>query len=413
MPTKPRPSTRTAALLALAGASALLAAPAPVRAEKLLLLTADSRLLAVDSATSDQVLTNVPITGLPAGETLLGIDIRPRDGSLVGVSSASRLYNIAASTGVATVIGTAAFTPAINGTSVGFDFNPTVDRIRFTTDAGQNLRLNPDTGGTAAVDGTEAYASTDTNGRIAPRVVAAAYTGSGPNATATQLYVIDAAANVVALQNPPNNGTLTTVNPLGVTIDAVAGYDISNVTERGYAALSVGGVPALYSISTTAAPTPGTPVNAATRLGALPTGFTFTDLVAAPANVLRRQTAETVVAKGRALVQRFQVGAFGLGTTSGGPVRLLIRGLGPSFGSTGVADPALRLFREDGTLLANNNNYTASTDLAAINATGLAPANTSEAAILVTLQPGSYYVGLNAKRAGQEGTGRIEIIELD
>ena len=49
--------------------------------------------------------------------------------------------------------GAPAFTPALSGTAFGFDFNPTVDRIRVVSDTGQNLRLNPDTGAVAAVDG--------------------------------------------------------------------------------------------------------------------------------------------------------------------------------------------------------------------------------------------------------------------
>ena len=38
------------------------------------------------------------------------------------------------------------------GSDFGFDFNPTVDRIRLISDADQNLRLNPMTGGVAATD---------------------------------------------------------------------------------------------------------------------------------------------------------------------------------------------------------------------------------------------------------------------
>jgi hypothetical protein len=40
----------------------------------------------------------------------------------------------------------AVFMPVLAGTSFGFDFNPTVDRIRLVSDSGQNLRLNPNSG---------------------------------------------------------------------------------------------------------------------------------------------------------------------------------------------------------------------------------------------------------------------------
>jgi Domain of unknown function (DUF4394) len=43
--------------------------------------------------------------------------------------------------------------PSILAGSVnGFDFNPTVDKIRVTSDAGDNLRLNPDDGTLLSVD---------------------------------------------------------------------------------------------------------------------------------------------------------------------------------------------------------------------------------------------------------------------
>ena len=74
----------------------------------------------------------VAITGLVGGETIVGIDRRPANGGLYGVSSANRVYFINSTTGAATQVGAdGAFT--LNGTSFGFDFNPTVDRIRVTS----------------------------------------------------------------------------------------------------------------------------------------------------------------------------------------------------------------------------------------------------------------------------------------
>jgi hypothetical protein len=52
---------------------------------------------------------------------------------------------------------------SLNGSSFGFDFNPTVDRIRVQSDADQNLRLNPATGALAATDTTLSFAVGDTN----------------------------------------------------------------------------------------------------------------------------------------------------------------------------------------------------------------------------------------------------------
>ena len=129
-----------------------------------------------------------------ADEQIVGLDVRPADKQLVALGSTSRLYRIDGASGAATAIGSASFVPAFAGTSLGFDFNPTVDRIRVTSDARQNLRLHPDTGATAAVDGQLAYAAGDAGAGSTPRIVGSAYTNSVAGATTTQLFDLDAAA---------------------------------------------------------------------------------------------------------------------------------------------------------------------------------------------------------------------------
>ena len=85
------------------------------------------------------------IRGLMPGEQLLAIDFRPATGQLYGLGSSSRIYTIDRETAIAKVVGMGmAFTPALDGTEFGFDFNPTVDRIRVTSNTGQNLRLHPE-----------------------------------------------------------------------------------------------------------------------------------------------------------------------------------------------------------------------------------------------------------------------------
>ncbi|WP_461122865.1 DUF4394 domain-containing protein [Saccharothrix stipae] len=96
----------------------------------------------------------------------------------------ARLYTVDPHTGHAVGIGTAV---ALDGHAIGFDFNPTVDRIRLVTSKGQNLRLHPDTGAVAATDGVLAHV----DGGSAPRVAAAGYTNSVAGATSTTLYAID------------------------------------------------------------------------------------------------------------------------------------------------------------------------------------------------------------------------------
>lgn len=197
-----------------------------------------NRLVAFNSDTPTAI-SRISFTGLPAGEQIVGLDVRPANKSVIGLSSASRLYTINVSNGSATAIGTAPFVPALAGTSFGFDFNPTVDRIRVTADTRQNLRLNPDTGATSFVDGPLTYATGDSGAASTPRIVASAYTNSVARATTTTLFDIDAGRDFLTIQNPPNAGTLVSVGALGVDAGDNAGFDISAVDGVAYAALQV------------------------------------------------------------------------------------------------------------------------------------------------------------------------------
>jgi 3D (Asp-Asp-Asp) domain-containing protein len=181
-----------------------------------------------------------PITMLPAGEMIAGIDFRPANGQLYALGSSSRLYTINLGNGQATMVGSGPFMPALSGTSYGFDFNPTVDRIRVVSNTGQNLRLNPITGGVAAIDpmlnpGT-------------PSVDAAGYTNSTPGATTTTLYDIDYNTDMLYMQNPANAGTLVPVGALGVNINAANGFDIGGYSNTAWGIFTAGGSSALYSV---------------------------------------------------------------------------------------------------------------------------------------------------------------------
>jgi Domain of unknown function (DUF4394)/FG-GAP-like repeat len=211
-------------------------------------VTTANQLVRFDSATPGTVSAPQAITGLQTGENIVGIDFRPANGQLYGLGSSSRLYTINITTGAATIVGAAgAFT--LTGTNFGFDFNPTVDRIRVVSDTGQNIRLNPDTG---------ALAATDTNiNPVGPTVTGAAYSNNTAGAATTTLYVIDTTLNTLDTQggingNPsPNGGTVTPVGPLGVIASGVNGFDIGSSNGVGYAALTVGGTSGLYTINLT------------------------------------------------------------------------------------------------------------------------------------------------------------------
>ena len=167
-----------------------------------------------------QNLAPVRIAGVAAGQTLVGIDYRPVDNLLYALGydastagNNTQLYLLNAGTNVASPIGSAIRLELGGPTErIGFDFNPTVDRIRVTSSNDTNYRLNPITGGIVATDGTLAYAAGDPNAGTNPGVGAVAYTNSTVGtATTTTLYDFDYRNNgLFSIQNPPNTGTLNT-----------------------------------------------------------------------------------------------------------------------------------------------------------------------------------------------------------
>jgi hypothetical protein len=172
------------------------------------------------------------IRGLGAGATLRGIDFRPATGDLYGVGSDNIVYRVNPQTAIAVAEGPA-FTPALTGKSFGVDFNPTVDKIRVTSDAQENLRLNVDEG---------TLLSTDKNLNPGmPQVVGSAYTNSSftpDKPLTTTLYAVDAATDQLFVQNPPNDGTLTLPKRLRVDVGQNTGFDIAGADNTGYLATS-------------------------------------------------------------------------------------------------------------------------------------------------------------------------------
>ncbi|MFY7899779.1 MAG: DUF4394 domain-containing protein [Chitinophagaceae bacterium] len=191
---------------------------------------------------SNMAPINKTIAGLGVGESIVGIDFRPATHQLYGLATtslgAARLYSFNVSTGAATAIG-GGFMLNTTSTHFGFDFNPTVDRIRVVTNSGQNLRLNPNDGTLAATDGNLNPGS--------PMVSGAAYTNNFSGATTTVMYVTD--MGKLYRQDPPNNGTLTEIGSLGINVEAVNGFDIGGKSNMAYALFTVSGSTKVYLIN--------------------------------------------------------------------------------------------------------------------------------------------------------------------
>lgn len=210
---------------------------------------------------SGSAITFKSVTGLGAGESLIGIDLRPSNDKIYGLTTAGKLYTIDPITAQATIANTlsgASFT-ATGG--VGIDFNPTNDfnggaSLRVTTGAGNNYAVNL---------GTSVVGNTSSN--IGAGHTAAAYTnsiaGTNPGAgDTTDLFYINTATDTLEfLPNQFNNpaasttGGIVTIGGLGLGFNVLAanGFDITS-NGIAYAALTLDdgiGKTGLYQINLT------------------------------------------------------------------------------------------------------------------------------------------------------------------
>jgi hypothetical protein len=106
----------------------------------------------------------------------------------------------------------------------------------------------------------------------------------------------------------------------------------------------------------------------------------------------------------------------GLIATGTAGKKVIIRAIGPSltpFGVTGaLANPTLDLF-QGSTLLFSNDDWQNSTQQADIAASGLAPSNAAESAIIWTLTPGQNYTAVVRGLNGTTGIGVVDAFDLD
>lgn len=208
--------------LALA-AFGLVAAAQAAQATTLVGLTADNALMMIDSETR-RAAAPIRITG--SDGRVLGIDQRPQDGRLYGVTERGQIVTIDTATGRATQISRLNVAFNAGGRAV-VDFNPVANRLRLMGMNGTNLRVNVETG-EAATDGTLKYAAGTPHAETTPRVVGGAYTNSIGGAQATALYTIDTLTRTFNLQAPPNDGVqqprgeVAAMLPAGVAFDILA-----------------------------------------------------------------------------------------------------------------------------------------------------------------------------------------------
>ena len=205
-------------------------------------------LYSFDAAMPETANFNGTISGITPGQTIEGIDFRPLNGMLYALgydrnTQMAQIYTVDVATAIATPVN---ITPislvlgpvGVDRLDVTFDFNPTVDRIRVTSNRDYNYRLNPITGAIAFTDINLNYAVADVNAGANPYIATGAYTNSYVGSTSTVLYNVDALLKIVAKQDPPNNGTLNTIGSLGLVTTNIGGGlyidDIACFIDRSY-----------------------------------------------------------------------------------------------------------------------------------------------------------------------------------
>lgn len=193
----------------------------------------------------------IAISGLTAGERILGIDLRPSNNMVYGVSSLNRLYTVDATTGAASFVATLNNAIINTGIAYGIDFNPVADingaaSLRFVSQAGNNYAINANTGAVGNLAGT-----------VQSGITAVAYTNSDASKptmapASTALYYINTATDSLLFAPSAFNApTLSTVGSLGLGADVIGanGFEI-DAMGRGWAALTLdNGDSGLYMIN--------------------------------------------------------------------------------------------------------------------------------------------------------------------
>jgi Domain of unknown function (DUF4394)/PEP-CTERM motif len=211
----------------LAASAVMLLAPLSIaNAEQIAGLTFDGKIVTFDSSTPMTIASSFAITGLTAGDTLLGIDLRPANALIYGVAQTGRVYTLTTS-GIASLITTLSVVPT--GGKFGFDFNPMADRLRIISETDQNLAAN-------VADGVTASQTAITRAGGAIDITASAYTNNRAGASSTVLYGIDSVQDSLVVTAAPGGGVYTNVGSLGVglTNSNNASFDISGLSGTAY-----------------------------------------------------------------------------------------------------------------------------------------------------------------------------------
>jgi uncharacterized protein DUF4394 len=401
---------------------ALIGGAIPLHAETLVGLLSDKTLRYFDSTTPSVWFKTVVITGIPDAESVVALDFRPngvlavfsREGATV------RTYDVDSNTGA--VITTAFTIPESSANQVSLDsFGPNVHGstdLVLTTNADVLRRFGFTKFNTSAIAAKTLFYDNDaTDGDPVdihsganPVIVGLGSTNGSLGARASVLYGIDGALDSLVKINWDTGSmdTIATLKDAGGTVVGVAGrtgFDISALTGIAYLTTGVTDSTTLYTVDLTTGLT--------TSVGSIgpafqQAGVSLQDVSVLPPTELGNISTRATVGTGD------NVMIAGFIAQGGASARLIIRGIGPSLGAFGVANPlanpVLAIFDGNGVQIASNDDWK-SDQQTEITQTHLAPSQDAEAAYVGTFPPGLYTAKVSGNNGGT-GVGLVEIYRL-
>ena len=205
---------------------------ASANAESLVAINSNNQISIFDSGNAAGAVFNT-ITGAAAGKTFVGIDLRPSDNTVYGVTTSNEIFTLNALTGNSTFVAALSNNIITSSFGYGVDFNPVNEAagttsLRIVASNGQNFAVNANNGSVTNFANNQIGAAT-------PHTIGAGYTGvsytnSNPNTPAgsTALYYINSNTDELFVATGAfNTPTINKVGTLGHEILRANGLDIS------------------------------------------------------------------------------------------------------------------------------------------------------------------------------------------
>ena len=343
----------------------------------------------------------------------------------------NQLVNVDPATGVAKLIGSLG--QVVNGYGIAarnnqlYTFDPNLNKIReISRVSGRILRdISIGTSGLVG-EGDLAFRPSDGMGFLTSALngnspsftpVNDIYTFNIDTGTSVRIGTTGVAINGLAFDSSntlygigKGDGTLYTISQVNGAATPVGSLGVSNNSPIGAIAFGPNGV--LYASIDDRLYTINKSTGAATPASQTVLDFDFSSVsglvFAQGAASIGNMSARVAVGAG----DNVGIGGFIVKGTPG--KKLLLRGIGPSLTTVPgtLSDPVLELFSSQGMSLVRNDNWRDSAQASAIAATGIAPPNDKESAILQTLNEGLYTFVLSGA-SGATGIGLGEIYDLD